>query len=131
MVETENDKQKREAKDKMTRNKTTIGAIILYLVAITALYVPAGAQAQTNTPDSKPKVFKLTGVVKSVDDKNRKLVVQHGDIPGFMSAMTMPYKVGKSEDLKKVSPGDKIQADVVVSNGGADLENIKVNAGDK
>ncbi len=49
--------------------------------------------------------------------------------------MTMPYKAGKSEDLKKVAPGDKIQAEVVVTDAGADLENIKVNghsdAGDK
>ncbi len=115
----------------MTRGLNALAAILFCLFAITAVLVPVGAQAQTNAPDSKPKVFKLTGVVKSVDDKNRKLTVQHGDIPGFMSAMTMPYKVGKSEDLKKVSPGDKIQADVIVSNGGADLENIKVNAGDK
>ena len=61
-----------------------------------------------------------------MDTKQHKVVVQHGDIPGFMSAMTMPYNAGKQEDLTKVSAGDQIQADVVVSDSEAHLENIKV-----
>jgi Cu/Ag efflux protein CusF len=103
--------------------------LLLCLFAVMTLAVSSPATwAQTNPPPAKPpKVYKLTGVVKSVDTKNGRLIVQHGDIPGFMAAMTMPYKVGKSEDIKKVSAGDKIQADIVVGDTGADLENIKVN----
>ncbi len=64
--------------------------------------------------------------MKSVDIKRRTLVVQHGDIPGFMAAMTMPYSAGKSEDLAKVAPGDQIHADVVVNTDEMHLENISV-----
>lgn len=74
-----------------------------------------------------PKRFVLDGIVKSVDIDHRTLVVQHGDIPGFMAAMTMPYSVGKAEDLAKVAPGDRIRADVVVTPDEMHLENIAVS----
>lgn len=70
--------------------------------------------------------FKLAGTVKSVDAADQRVLVQHGDIPGFMGAMTMSYDVGKREDLKQVAAGDEIQSDVVVGDSGSYLENIKV-----
>jgi Cu/Ag efflux protein CusF len=74
------------------------------------------------------KGFALDGIVKSVDVKQRTLVVQHGDIPGFMDAMTMPYQAGKAEDLAKLAPGDQIHADVVVNSDETHLENISVTS---
>jgi protein SCO1 len=103
-------------------------ALLLCLVAIVAMAISCARSQTTNLPAAKlPKVFKLTGVVKSVDTEKGRLIVQHGDIPGFMAAMTMPYKAGKSEDITKVSVGDNIQADIVVTDTSADLQNIKVN----
>jgi Cu/Ag efflux protein CusF/cytochrome c5 len=68
----------------------------------------------------------LSGTVKSIDADNGRLVVEHGDIPGLMGAMTMSYRVGARENLKKISPGDRIRSDVVVSETGSRLENIEV-----
>jgi Cu/Ag efflux protein CusF len=85
-----------------------------------------GASAEAISQRTTPKRFELAGVVRSVDTKQQKLVVQHGDIPGFMAAMTMPYNAGKREDLTKVSVGDQIRADVVVNNSEMHLENITV-----
>jgi Cu/Ag efflux protein CusF len=70
--------------------------------------------------------FKLTGTIKSVDAATRRVVVAHGDIPGYMGAMTMAYAVGKQEDLGKIAAGDRIRSDVVVIDAGAHLENIEV-----
>jgi Cu/Ag efflux protein CusF len=115
----------------MTRKSTVRRAFVFSILAILAAAIisisPAAAWSQTNPPATQPKVYKLKGVVKSVDGKSRRVTVAHDDIPGFMAAMTMPYKVGKAEDLKKLNSGDKIQADVVVGDGFVDLENIKVN----
>ena len=68
-----------------------------------------------SSAETTPKRYALDGVVKSVDTAKHSLVVQHGDIPGFMAAMTMSYDVGKTEDLAKVTAGDHIHADVVVN----------------
>jgi Cu/Ag efflux protein CusF len=81
---------------------------------------------ETKSSQAAPKRFELTGIVKSVDAKQHTLMVQHGDIPGFMDAMTMPYSAAKEEDLAKVSVGDQIHADVVVNPDEMHLENIKV-----
>jgi Cu/Ag efflux protein CusF len=70
--------------------------------------------------------FRLAGTVKSVDAAAERLVIQHGDIPGFMGAMTMSYDAAKHEDLQKVTAGDQIESDVVVSDTGTHLENIRV-----
>jgi Cu/Ag efflux protein CusF len=91
----------------------------------------AGAALPADQPTA-PQVaaatlrFKLTGTVQSVDAANGRLTVQHGDIPGFMGAMTMSYRVGKHEDLKRIAAGDEIQSDVVSGDTEAYLENIAV-----
>ena len=75
---------------------------------------------------SSPQRYKLDGTVQTVNAKDSKLVVQHSAIPGFMPAMTMQYDAGKQEDLKNISAGDRIQADLVVVDAEMHLENIKV-----
>jgi Cu/Ag efflux protein CusF len=86
-----------------------------------------GTYKETEAPAaSATKHFALDGIVKSVDIKQRTLVVQHGDIPGFMAAMTMPYSAGKAEDLAKLAVGDQIHADVVVNSDETHLEKISV-----
>ena len=75
--------------------------------------------------------FALSGVLKSVDADNRRVVVEHGDIPGLMGAMTMSYRVGPREDLKSLAAGARIHSDVVVSETGSHLENIQVTAAPK
>ena len=70
--------------------------------------------------------YQLQGVIVSVDKPERSVVVKHEEIPGYMSAMTMPYDVADDEMLDKLSPGSQIRADVVVKGGSTRLENIRV-----
>jgi Cu/Ag efflux protein CusF/cytochrome c5 len=86
----------------------------------------AAVEPPVQSPAVVARHFKLTGVVKSVDTADARLVVQHDAIPGLMDAMTMSYGVGEHEDLKNVKAGDAIQSDVVASDTGTHLENIKV-----
>jgi Cu/Ag efflux protein CusF len=87
-------------------------------------------QAQVH-PQAQPapaptRRYRLSGTVKSVDAAAERLVIQHGEIPGLMGAMTMSYDAGKHEDLRQVAAGDEIESDVVVNDTGTHLENIKV-----
>jgi protein SCO1/2 len=70
--------------------------------------------------------YHLEGTVVSVDKPQQHLVIDHKDIPGFMSAMTMPYPVADAKVLDQVGPGDQITADVVQSDKGVNLENVVV-----
>jgi protein SCO1/2 len=94
-------------------------SIVMIVVAVSSGFAQGAGSEQ-------PKHYKLAGTVKSVDTKNHKLVVDHKEIPGFMGAMTMPYSVRKEEDLTKVSAGDQIAADVVVTDKDVHLEGVKI-----
>ncbi len=72
---------------------------------------------------SKNKRFALTGVIQEVPS-NLELVVAHEDIPGFMPAMTMPFRL--AEPRADLLPGDRIQATLVVGDDASWIEGIRV-----
>jgi protein SCO1 len=68
------------------------------------------------------KVYKLRGKVVSTNTATGEVTVNHEAIPGFMDAMTMPYKLKDPSILGELHPGDTITADVLVSqNPDADI----------
>jgi len=76
---------------------------------------------------SKPeKHYPIQGEVISADAANKLLTVKHGDIPGLMPAMTMTYQVAERKQMETLQPGDKISADLVVSENKGRLEKITV-----
>lgn len=77
---------------------------------------------------SNAKRYHLKGKVVSVDKQAHMLNVDGEAIPGFMSAMTMPYNVKPESQLDKLSTGDAITADVVIQGDDSWLENISVTS---
>jgi Cu/Ag efflux protein CusF len=77
-------------------------------------------------PAEGPQRYHLAGRVVSVETAKQQVVVDAGDIPGFMMAMTMGYSVKNPNLLSPLSPEDKITADVVVNGNDVYLENIVV-----
>ncbi len=61
------------------------------------------------------KIYKLRGKVVSIDPAKGEVTLNHEAIPGFMDAMTMPYKLKDVNILSELHPGDVITADVLVS----------------
>jgi protein SCO1/2 len=91
-------------------------AVLTLFVALT-LVVGAFAQHASNA-----KSYVLTGKVTGVSKD--KLTVNHGEVKGYMGAMTMDYKVDKADVLSKVKVGDEIQA--TVYDADYTLYNVKV-----
>jgi protein SCO1/2 len=61
------------------------------------------------------KVYKLRGKVVSTSAATGEVTLNHEAIPGFMEAMTMPYKLKDPSILSALHPGDVITADLLVS----------------
>jgi protein SCO1/2 len=61
------------------------------------------------------KVYHLRGKVVSTDAAKGEVTLDHEAIPGFMEAMTMPYKLQDASILVELHPGDVITSDVLVS----------------
>jgi len=77
---------------------------------------------------SHRKTYPLQGEVRGKDLATNEVTVNHGDIPGLMPAMTMPYKVKNTAMLQELQPGDRIAAEVVVRQDGNDywLEDVRI-----
>lgn len=61
------------------------------------------------------KTYKLRGKVVATNAATAEVTLNHEAIPGFMEAMTMPYKLKDPSILEELHPGDTITADVLVS----------------
>ena len=81
-------------------------------------------------PGCKPKNkrYNLRGQVMGKNVAANEITVKHDDIPGFMSAMTMPYRVKDPRVVQELEPGDLIAAEVVTTNDGSDywLEDVRI-----
>jgi protein SCO1 len=91
-----------------------------------ALLVTLPLTACRGTNQTQVRRYHLKGTVVQVDKAQQHLVVNHEEILGFMGAMTMPYPVVDAQTLEKLSPGDQITADVVVTPSEIHLENVIV-----
>jgi len=91
------------------------------VVAIGVLFL-----VQPRVHADQTKRYELKGAVVSVDAGHGELTVAMEAIPGYMDAMTMPYKVSDAAVLKTLHKGDRIRATIVVQNDDEHLENVKV-----
>lgn len=60
-------------------------------------------------PKNVPQFVTADGKVLALVPETQEIIVEHGEIKGFMDAMTMGYKVSPVSLLKSVKPGDKIR----------------------
>ena len=115
------------------RDGTTFQARRFFLLVMIAAGISfsaglagCGSPKPAQQPTEGPKRYKLEGRVVSVETAKQQVVVDAGDIPGFMMAMTMGYSVKNPNLLTPLSAEDKITADVVVNGNDVYLENIVV-----
>jgi protein SCO1/2 len=81
-------------------------SLIAIVVALTA------AVACSRAPEARQ--YEVRGQILAVDPARQEVLVNHEDIPGFMPAMTMAYKVRDPALLEGKTPGDLITATLVV-----------------
>jgi len=70
-----------------------------------------GPHVASEHPELKPKPKFVTGegTVTAVRPEKQQIVLDHGEIKGFMEAMTMGYKTNPAALLNSVKPGDKVR----------------------
>ena len=94
---------------------TTLIAVVLALTSSQAAQVTAGESR-----------YQVTGLVLSVDPARLTFVASIDRIPGFMEAMTMPFKARQANDLAGIAPGTAVAFTLVVERGGSYVDGIRV-----
>lgn len=84
-------------------------------------------------PAAKPtptvtKQFHLRGKVVATDAATGEVTLEHEAIPGFMEAMTMPYKLVTPNVISELHAGDVLTADLLVDQISPDPEGGYRNA---
>ena len=74
----------------------------------------------TSSAGSAYQTYKLRGKVVSTNPATTEVTLDHEAIPGFMDAMTMPYKLKDANILSELHPGDVITADLLVPHNAGD-----------
>ena len=64
--------------------------------------------SNTLTATAEKQMYKAVGVIKSVDRDASKLTIDHEDIAGYMSAMTMNFDVRDKNAVGNFKSGDKV-----------------------
>jgi len=70
--------------------------------------------------------YSATGMVLRVDAAHRTLVVSCESIPGFMSAMIMPFEVRDAQVLNGITPGQTLDFTLVVEKTSTYAERIHI-----
>jgi len=98
---------------------------LLPLILLVALLAPA---CKREAPPAGAQRYPIKGKVVEVDVAGREVTIAHGDIPGFMPAMTMPFVVLEKDAvlLPLVSPGDEVTATLVAPDSRYWLEDLVV-----
>src|SRR3954462_15735148 len=73
-----------------------------------------------------PKTYNIRGKVLEVEKTKQQILLQHEAIPGFMEAMTMPYRVADPAATNELHVGDQISATLVLTNSGAELRDVVI-----
>jgi Cu/Ag efflux protein CusF len=115
------------------RTRLQVRTILMNVIVAAGIFCSAGLAgcgsskpAQQAAPAEGPQRYHMAGRVVSVETAKQQVVVDAGEIPGFMMAMTMGYAVKNPNLLTPLSAEDKITADVVVNGTDVYLENIVV-----
>ena len=58
---------------------------------------------------AEKKLFPVRGVIIEVRKESNEFLIHHDEIPGFMMAMTMPFKLADSLDINRFGIGDSLK----------------------
>lgn len=89
-----------------------------------ALVLIAASVAACSRPPDSVHRYDLEGQILAVRPERLEVVVKHGDIKGFMPAMTMPFTVKDAALIDGLAVGDLVTATLVVGDTSAFLETL-------
>jgi protein SCO1/2 len=105
---------------------TGINRIILVravIILALASILPPACRPRAAGPEQR---YPLKGTVVSVDKRGSTVTIAHEAIPGYMEAMTMPFKLKDERLLSDMADGDRVQATLVVAGLKSWLEDVVI-----
>lgn len=80
----------------------------------------------SSKPKTEPRRYEIAGKVISVDKAKKQVVLSHKDIPGYMDAMTMGFRLKDEWAFNVLESGDQLSGQLVVEGGDSYIENVTI-----
>jgi protein SCO1 len=109
-------------------------SVVLSLLCGWVLILSVGGCQSSNTirttsaQSGQVKQYAVKGIIVGTDPSHSEVTVDSEAIPGFMDAMTMPYKVKDPNILQDLHPGDRMTGTLLVADSGTLLDQIVITA---
>jgi protein SCO1/2 len=104
--------------------------LFFYLLSLTLLpgcrSGDTGSEERVHEVSQQGSVYQLKGIIVSSDPAQGEVMIDAEAIPGFMGAMTMPYKLAQPEVAKELHSGDHVQARLTITDTSSRLDQIDV-----
>ena len=84
-------------------------SLISLLIMLGIFLLHCGCSKDAGEQSKAIRSFVVQGVVIDIQDEGRTVVIDHEEMPGYMGAMTMPFRVKFPEEVEDLSPGAEIQ----------------------
>lgn len=107
---------------------------VVKALVLAAIAGGAGASCR-KAPDETPsrgvstatnvQVFAVKGIVRELKPDGRTLVVRHEEIPNYMAAMTMPFRVKDTNELSPIQSGDETTFRLLVTEEESWIDHIR------
>lgn len=88
----------------------------------------SNSRPQATAPSGPAKQYAVKGIIVGTDPTHGEVTVDSEAIPGFMEAMTMPYKVKDANILQDLHPGDHMTGVLLVGDDNTLLDQIVITA---
>jgi protein SCO1 len=96
---------------------------IVLLFALQLCLSSCGSKPEAPAASGSAKEYEIKGKVVSVNKSDRKVTVDHEEIPGYMEKMTMEFNLYDDWVYSELAPGAIIQATLVVDGERSWLKN--------
>ena len=73
-----------------------------------------------------PQNYKVIGVIKEIHENERKLLIDHEEIPGFMVKMVMFFNLHESIDINQFSANDSVSFNLIIKDTKSYTTNYKI-----
>jgi protein SCO1/2 len=97
---------------------------MLVTCLVLASYPQHSRAAETAAPPAGTREFVVKGLVKKLEPEYSRVIIAHETIPGFMDAMTMPFRVKDPASLRPIQAGDSVSFRLSVTAEQSWIDNI-------
>ncbi len=105
-----------------------VGRQLLAVFAISGGVVSGCHSGKSTVAVQGPERHFVRGNVVAVDARAQSVLLAHEAIPGFMSAMTMEYRVADPAAISELHQGDRITADLLNDRDAAGPKNLRLES---